>query len=196
MGRKPVYDEDRLLDTARELAAEGGPAAVTMAAVARRSGAPSGSVYHRFPDRPALLAALWLRSVTQFQAGFVIALDSEPGSAGLVAAARHVVSWCRDNPADATVLLWGAESFGRPDWSATASEALAAANGRVFAALHAAARGVGAANDDDVDFVDLAVVEVPYAIVRRRLRSGETLPEGAEDTAAEAARALLDRIES
>ncbi|TJZ76060.1 TetR/AcrR family transcriptional regulator [Rhodococcus oryzae] len=194
MGRNPHYDRDGLLDTARALAVDGGPAAVTMAAVARRSGAPSGSVYHRFPDRPALLAALWLRSVTRFQSGFVTVIESEPGRDGLVAAARHVVSWCRANPPDATVLLWGAESFGREDWAAADREALESANARTFAAVHEAARQMGATDDEEVEFAELAVVGVPYAIVRRRLRNDAGLPERAEEMAAEAARALLDRL--
>jgi AcrR family transcriptional regulator len=196
MGRNPLYDRDGLLDTARALAVEGGPAAVTMAAVARRSGAPSGSVYHRFPDRPALLAALWLRSVTGFQSGFVAVIESEPGRDGLVAAARYVVSWCRANPADAAVLLWGAESFGRADWDATDLEALESANARTYNAVREAARQMGAADDEEVEFAELAVVGVPYAIVRRRLRNDAGLPERAEVMAAEAARALLDKISS
>lgn len=194
MGRNPLYDRDGLLDTARELAVEGGPAAVTMAAVARRSGAPSGSVYHRFPDRPALLAALWLRSVTRFQSGFMAAIDSEPGREGLIAAARHVVSWCRANPADAAVLLWGAASFSRADWAAADQEALDSANARTYTAVHEAARRMGAADDEEVEFAELAAVGVPYAIVRRRLRNETELPERAEEMAEEAARALLDRL--
>lgn len=194
MGRNPLYDRDSLLDAARELAVEGGPAAVTMAAVARRSGAPSGSIYHRFPDRPALLAALWLRSVTGFQSGFVAAIDSEPGREGLITAARHVVSWCRVNPAEATVLLWGAESFGQADWAAADREALESANARTYTAVHKAARQMGAADDEEVEFAELAVVGVPYAIVRRRLRNETELPERAEEMAAEAARALLDKL--
>lgn len=194
MGRNPLYDRDGLLDAARELAVENGPAAVTMAAVARRAGAPSGSVYHRFPDRPALLAALWLRSVTRFQLGFVAAIDSDPGREGLIGAARHVVSWCRANPADATVLLWGAASFGLADWAAPDREALESANARTYAAVHEAARRIGAADDEEVEFAELAVVGVPYAIVRRRLRHDAGLPERAEEMAAEAARVLLDRL--
>ncbi|MCZ4556093.1 hypothetical protein O4215_10945 [Rhodococcus maanshanensis] len=45
-----------------------------------------------------------------------------------------------------------------------------------------------------MEFAELAVVGVPYAIVRRRLRNDAGLPERAEEMAAEAARALLDRV--
>ena len=73
MGRPARYDVDSLLDGAVALAASGGPAAVTMTAVASAVGAPSGSVYHRFPTRAALLSALWLRTLERFHAGLLAA---------------------------------------------------------------------------------------------------------------------------
>ncbi|WCD85969.1 hypothetical protein KPP03845_102310 [Streptomyces xanthophaeus] len=65
------------------LAAGGGPDAVTMSAVAQAVGAPSGSVYHRFAGRPALLAEVWLRTVEAFQEGYLAQVEapSEPGAA-------------------------------------------------------------------------------------------------------------------
>src|SRR5690349_25083603 len=88
MGRPARFDADQLLDEALALAAEGGPEAVTMAAVAQRAGAPSGSLYHRFAGRSALLAALWLRTVADFQAGYLTALldDGAAPRDGAVAA--------------------------------------------------------------------------------------------------------------
>lgn len=82
MPRPPRFDADELLDAAVLLAAAGGPAAVTMSAVAQTVGAPSGSVYHRFPGRPALLAEVWLRTVEDFQEGYLAALDGDPDPAG------------------------------------------------------------------------------------------------------------------
>ncbi|MFC7553894.1 TetR/AcrR family transcriptional regulator [Pseudoroseomonas wenyumeiae] len=37
----------------------GGPGAATLQAIARRVGAPTGSIYHRFASRSAILAAAW-----------------------------------------------------------------------------------------------------------------------------------------
>ncbi|WP_084780239.1 TetR family transcriptional regulator [Planobispora rosea] len=47
MGRPAKFGNDQILDAAAELAAEGGQAAVTVAAIAARLGAPSGSICHR-----------------------------------------------------------------------------------------------------------------------------------------------------
>lgn len=52
---------ERLLDAAAALLADGGLAAVTVAAVSERSGISNGSLYHRFGDRSGLLAALQVR---------------------------------------------------------------------------------------------------------------------------------------
>lgn len=49
---------DAILDAAAALIAEDGIAGVTMHRVARRSGTTTGSMYHFFPDRDALLRGL------------------------------------------------------------------------------------------------------------------------------------------
>ncbi|MFF8264165.1 helix-turn-helix domain-containing protein [Streptomyces virginiae] len=69
MARPPRFDTGQLLDAAVRLAAVGGPASVTMSAVAQAVGAPSGTVYHRFTGRTALLAEVWLCTVERFQEG-------------------------------------------------------------------------------------------------------------------------------
>lgn len=99
MARPPRFDTDQLLDAAVALAAAGGPAAVTMSAVAQAVGAPSGSVYHRFAGRPALLAEVWLRTVERFQRGYLAVLDGEPDPHRAArAGSRYVVAWSRENP--------------------------------------------------------------------------------------------------
>lgn len=190
MGRPPRHDADRLLDAAVALAAEAGPRAVTMAAVARAAGAPSGSVYHRFPDRAALLSALWLRTVTRFQDGFFAAVEAPPLEAA-VAAARHVVEWCRDNPAEANVLLAGPGAYGMAEWSDAAREHLAKANAQVDEALTGLAERLGRSGAAGRSRVLLAVVDLPYAVVRRYLGRGEPVPALEVGTVTDAVRDLL-----
>ncbi|MFG3438424.1 TetR/AcrR family transcriptional regulator [Nonomuraea sp. NPDC047897] len=189
MGRPPRHDADRLLDAAVALAADGGPGAVTAAAVAREAGAPSGSVYHRFPGRSALLAALWLRTVERFQDGFLAALETVPAIEAAPAAARHVVAWSRAHPAECGILLYGAADFDERHWPAAARERLKLANGRVAAALRTLAGRLGR---DDAERIVIATVDLPYAVVRRHLASGHGIPASAESTVADCAAALLD----
>src|SRR5437764_1205677 len=174
MGRPPRHDADRLLDAAVGLAARSGPRSVTMAAVARAAGAPSGSVYHRFPDQPSLLSALWLRTMTRFQEGVLHALAGPPEEAA-VATARYVVEWSRKHPAEARVLLAGAREFGETEWPPHARERMAKANDEVERAVRALARGLGKSGKREVASVVLAVVDLPYAVVRRHLVRGDSI---------------------
>ncbi|MER7754106.1 helix-turn-helix domain-containing protein [Kitasatospora sp. NPDC097643] len=193
MPRPPRYDESALLDAAVRLAAAGGPAAVTMSAVARESGAPNGSVYHRFPQRAALLAELWLRTVEDFQADWLAALDSNPDdpSAAGALAARRVVAWSRANPGPAAVLLHGAEAFGKAEWPGEYVRCERQGGRRVRKALAGLAERLGAGTALDVDRIALAVVSLPLAVVRGHLRAGSPLPPHAEELAERCALDLL-----
>lgn len=51
----------------RDLVLAGGPRAVSVAAIAAASGAPVGTLYHRFETRDGILAAAWLRALERFQ---------------------------------------------------------------------------------------------------------------------------------
>ncbi|GAA4987966.1 TetR/AcrR family transcriptional regulator [Actinopolymorpha pittospori] len=191
MGRPPQHDIDSLLDTAARLVIDAGPRSVTMSAVARAAGAPSGSVYHRFPSRPALLAALWLRALDRFHAGFLHTFGDEPPLDIARAAARHVVAWCRANPHDAAILLYNAADFEESEWPAQAREHLRRGNRSVARAIRDLAANMGCASAADQELVRIAVVDVPYSVVRRYYRSGKRIPRYAEDLAEESAAALL-----
>lgn len=191
MGRPPRHDADKLLDAAVTLAAKSGPASVTMAAVARAAAAPSGSVYHRFPDRSALLAALWLRTLKRFQTGMVAALNTDPPQQAAVDAARHVVEWSRRNPSEARVLLHGATDFGESAWSESARKSTAEAQAALAAALRGLGRRLGASGSRELDRLVIAVVDLPYATVRRYLLSGKPIPAHAARLVEQGTQALL-----
>lgn len=195
MARPVKYDTEQLVETAIRLAAESGPTAVTMSAVAEATGAPSGSMYHRFAGRPALLAEVWLRCVESFQHGYVEALDtSDDPLEGAVAAARHVVEWSRANPAYTAVLLYPARDFGAADWPEWARERLETDNRRAIGAVRATAKRLGARSVLDQDRVTVALLDVPYGLVRRHLRAGG-IPKHAAGLAEETVRALLTAID-
>lgn len=66
MARPRLHDLDALLDAAELLLAEGGGGALTIRALAERTGAPSGSLYHAFGSRNELLGRMWLRAGNRF----------------------------------------------------------------------------------------------------------------------------------
>lgn len=184
MPRPARYTLDEILDAAAALLAADGPAAVTMSAVARAVGAPSGSMYHRFPTRAALCGELWIRTEERFQAGFLAALNSadEAETRG-VAAALFTVGWCRDNQDEARVLLVGAEALDRALWPQPLTDRREPLRRKVDRGL--------AGVDVDQERLKAAVIDVPYAVVRRHLVARQTIPASADAIVEDCARALL-----
>ena len=78
--------DDEMLAAVRDLLLEHGPRGVTTAAISERSGAPTGSLYHRFGSRSNMVAELWIRTIQKFHAEFFAATDAaEPGMARAIA---------------------------------------------------------------------------------------------------------------
>ena len=69
MVRTARFTEGDFIEATMALVAEGGPAAATMQAIARRVGAPTGSIYHRFESRAAVLGTAWNAAYATFVAG-------------------------------------------------------------------------------------------------------------------------------
>ena len=193
MGRPARYETDSLLDLAVTLAASQGPQAVTMAAVIEAAGAPSGSLYHRFRGRPALQAALWLRTLERFQAGFLSAASGEDGLGAALAAAAHTIAWSRAHGEEARLLLYGAADFGSASWAEPDHERLASRQAGVTAAIDALVGKLALRGSDARERVLLATVDLPLALVRRHLSSGEPVPVGAEQLVEPAVQALISR---
>lgn len=187
MPRPARYTVDVLLDAAAELLAAEGPAAVTMSAVARSTGAPSGSVYHRFPTRAALCGELWVRTEERFQEELLEALsgDDDPQKRCVAGALRNV-QWCRDNPVEAHVLLAGPDQLDMGEWPDTVA-------GRRKRLQRKLRKVLGEfAGEGRVDGrVTAAIIDVPAAIVRRHLRARQSIPAAADDIVADCARALI-----
>jgi AcrR family transcriptional regulator len=184
MPRPALFTLDGLLDAAAALLAADGPSAVTMSAVARAAGAPSGSMYHRFPTRAALCGELWLRTEEGFHAGVTAALATLADPQGrCVAAARFTVQWCRDHPVEAQVLLVGADALGAADWP----DELTSRRKRLHRALRRTLAGMPA----DPDRVNAAVIDIPYAVVRRHLMARHAIPPSADAIVEDCARALI-----
>ena len=114
MGRA-LFDNADFLSAARSLAAERGPAAVTVNSVTAQLKAPKGSFYYRFASRDLLMGELWLTTVLAYQQGFVAAIEAGDG----LAAALHTPAWVRRHLDDARLLLlYSRHDFVDGDWPA------------------------------------------------------------------------------
>lgn len=186
------HSTESILDAARSLALADGPRAVTVAAIARASGAPAGTLYHRFGSRDGILLAAWLRALERFADRYVEAARVPDPLAAGVAMAVTVVAFSRAARDDAQLLLALRPRDlldAGPD--AAFSERRTALNAPIDAALARVARGLaGRADARVLDAVARAVVDLPYGVIRRHGRD-ETLPRWLEPDVGDAARRLL-----
>ncbi len=187
------HDTDTILDAARALVLRDGPRAASVAAIARASGAPVGTLYHRFGSRDGVLAAAWLRALEGFQRRALdAAADPDPLEAA-VAMAVSPIAFARERPEDARLLL----TLRRDDLlDADPDDAfrarLRAINAPLEAAVRALARALrGRADARALDAITRAVVDLPNAAIRRYVRDGGRLPPWLERDVGEAARRLL-----
>ena len=98
------HETDAILDATRDLVLAHGPRAASVAAIAKASGAPAGTLYHRFGNRDGVVTAAWLRALERFQSR---ALAAQGGTALDTATAMAVsaVGFARELPDDARLLL-------------------------------------------------------------------------------------------
>ncbi len=156
-----------ILDAALELHAEGGPGAITASGVARHLGAPSGSIYHRFSSRIALAAALWNRTVAQFQDAFFGPLEHTCPRQGALNGARSAFRWLAEHPKEAALLLAGPRVAGTETWPSAAQQERDQRQQALGTQLATLARRL----DLPLTRVSFALVDIPSAAVRRQLRS-------------------------
>lgn len=191
MSRPAKFTEDEILDAALRLAAEGGPSAATIGAISGATGAPVGSIYHRFSSRELLLARLWIRTVRRFQEGFLEALrDADPNSAAL-AAARYAVTWSIEHFDQARILALYRREDLAAQWSKELGDELAALNVQVEAALKLHADRLWPGDGEAVQRLVFALIDVPYAAVRRNLASGQPPPPIVAELVEDVCRFLL-----
>jgi AcrR family transcriptional regulator len=177
MARPRVHSDQVTLDAARDLVISGGTGAATTAAISSASRAPVGSLYHRFGSRGGLLAELWIRAVRRFQAGLELACaGAGPGIDRAMSGAGWVLDFAAEHPDDARLLLLfrREELTGQADapGSARAGE-LETLNHPIRALLTQVTCEVfGTADERSLEATTLAVMDLPYAAVRRHLRAG------------------------
>jgi AcrR family transcriptional regulator len=187
------HDTDRILDAARALVLREGPRAASVAAIAKASYAPVGTLYHRFGNRDGVLAAAWLRALRRFQERALAAAEHLDPLEGAVAMAISPITFAREQPEDALLLL----TLRRDDLlDADPDEHFRAQLYTINAPLKATLDRLtselrGQLDTRSLDGVTRAVVDLPNAAIRRHARAGRRLPVWLEQEIAIAVRKLL-----
>jgi AcrR family transcriptional regulator len=198
MARPRVHDPDAVLDAAEELLVELGRPLLTVRALAERSGASNGSIYHSFGSLETVVGTAWLRRARQFLALQRTAVDE----ALSVGSARRAVQAAADAPARLAdtdlpaarllVSLRRDELLGgtvAPDVAA----ALHALDAALAGTLRDLARAVWDRPDAAaIDVVTVCVVRLPAALLFGEIRTGRVRAHTRSQLAA-AVEAVLDR---
>ena len=186
------HQTDAILDATRALVLAEGPRAASVAAIAAASGAPAGTLYHRFGNRDGVVTAAWLRALARFQSR-ALAASGPDAVESAVAMAVASVGFARDLPEDARLLLTIRPADlldAEPDAALQAT--LGEMNAPLVERLAELTRKLyGRVDARAADAVARAVVDLPYAVVRRHA-GDDPLPSWLEDDVAASVRLLLN----
>ncbi|WP_428343245.1 TetR/AcrR family transcriptional regulator [Mycobacterium sp.] len=94
------------MQSGRRLFAADGALAATLDEVRRDADVSVGALYHHFPDKPALAAAVYAQMMGEYQSSFVTMLrrhDSAEG--GIRGGVAHHLRWVSDHRGEAALLL-------------------------------------------------------------------------------------------
>jgi len=160
------------------LIAAHGPSGATIGAIGRAVGAPTGSIYHRFASRDVLLGGVWLRAAAEFQNAFFEQLNGAPPRAAGLASALYMVRRVREYPDEARLLLLHRrEDFIGRGWPGRLRRRAEELGRQVETELRAfGQRLCGRGDARTVRLVTYAVIEAPFAALRRHVAAGESPP--------------------
>jgi AcrR family transcriptional regulator len=154
------------MDAARSVILERGARGVTIGAIASVSGAPTGSIYHRFGSVDELLARLWMRAMGRVQEAMIATDDA-------VGAALAVYDFCVREPEEAMLL----SSFRLADFAdatlpAQVRTELDHLNDTIDPMIDQLATSLHRSRDHLL----LAIRDLPYGAALPYVRSGATPP--------------------
>jgi len=171
------------------LLGEAGFRGVTMTAIAERTGAPIGSVYHRFASREILLAELWVELIDSFQTDFLAELRKGDGKR----AAMHTLRWIRKHPNKARVfLLYRREQLMTGDWPENIKDRAEKLSAMLDKGItDFTRRFLGRADRKNIDRVVFCLIHVPSSAARSFLEAGKPVPKYYDRFVEEAYQCLL-----
>jgi AcrR family transcriptional regulator len=188
-----VHSDDAILDAARGLVLDRGARATTIDAIAAASGAPKGSLYHRFESVSDLLAQMWIRAARRAQEHFLAQLDEPDATQAALAAAVSLHDFSALHRADARMLAsMRREDLVEAPVAPRLQRELAELNRPLEVAIGALAeRLFGRATAASVEATVAATADIPLGAIRRHLVAGSEFPPGLRDQITAAAEAAL-----
>jgi AcrR family transcriptional regulator len=193
MARLSSFTTKDFLKSAASLIADGGPDAATTTAILQRAGASSGSFYYRFDSRDQLLGELWLELVEQYQREFLSFLHAGDG----LSAALFTPRWTRVHRTESRILLlYNKNDFAPDKWPETfVKRARVNATALKKGLQEFAKLAFGNCTGGVMRRIQFALMDVPYAAVRRHLAANEQIPGSVDDLVRTCYLALMPTME-
>ena len=95
-----------MMETARRRFAADGAIAATLDEIRRDADVSVGALYHHFPDKPALAAAVYAQLMGEYQGSFVAMLRRhDTAEGGIRGGVAHHLRWVAANRGEAALLL-------------------------------------------------------------------------------------------
>ncbi len=102
----PTDARERLLRVARRRFALDGALVPTLDEVRREAEVSVGALYHHFPDKPTLAAAVYAQLIAEYQAGFIGMLrDHATAEGGIRGGVAYHLRWVTEHRGEARLLL-------------------------------------------------------------------------------------------
>ena len=164
MARPVKYSDSKILDATAAEIVESGLDGASVAQVAKRLGAPSGSVYHRYPSRKHLLGALWVRTLSRYHDALEQATLQPEADDLAQRAIAGVFDWIGKNPVDSHLLTkFRTDDLVNNDWPTDIRISVSDENQRLADITN---RVATARNINPLDAI-MALVDFPAAAARR-----------------------------
>ncbi len=191
MGRKAKYSKKQFVQAALDIVAVHGPSAATVSLIARKLGAPIGSVYHRFPSRDILLATLWIHIIESYQAEFLEVLRQGDG----LNAALFGVRWAREHPNESRILLlYRREELIAGEWPDEPRNRARDLAEQIDQGIRDFARKLfGRADRNSLRRIRFVLFDVPFGAVLRHLQAGESPPRIVDELVRDTYYAILGK---
>ncbi len=188
MASRVAYSRDEILDAAVRATHDHWRSA-TVAHVTATLGAPSGSIYHRFPSRDSLFASAWIRSVRRFHSAFATVVDTDDPVEAIAATGLLVPRFCRQHPYEARMLTAFRYAELAADPPGGTQSDLEGLNDPVVEHITLLTRRrYGRVTERGLALVALACRDTPYGIVRPLI--GAPIPNWLDEPIAAASRAI------
>jgi len=194
MSRTPKYSREKIIDAAQAAVFEHG-LDVTLLQIARRIGAPTGSIYHRFSSREELMVTLWVRAIKRWHNRLYEIMEAglEPNET-LIDMAAETARYCRAYPDEARAMTLYRHTNLLVSCSPAMIKEVASINDEIFGRLTELAfmRYPARAGDPELVYlVFTAVNQLAYGLIRPYIGSTDPIPEWMDELIRLASNAAL-----